>query len=342
MKASILLTGILFIGQLINAKTINDMSGRVIHVPDNITRIIPYDAKTSILLFPLASHEMVAKGILPGKKTYNFISDKYEKIPGIDMNNIEEVLTAKPQIIIAGYHGKPIQTEKLHKLERRLNIPIVTIDLSINRLDQTYLFIGKLLNKTPKSISYSHFLHQLYQDVDSLKRNSPKPNAKVYYTIGASGLLTDPSGSKHTEVLSYLGIPNVAQIDLPSGGHAKVNMEQVILWNPDYIFCAGFRGEQNAYTTISKSKKWAHIKAVKEKQLYKIPGQPLGWFDHPPSINRIPGVIWMCQLFYGQSAAITRAKIIEFYELFYQYKLNKTEYELIFRPENTLEASNTN
>lgn len=312
------------------AKTITDMLGREVVIPDKINRILPYDSKTSILLFPIASKEMAGKGALPGKKHYSFISDKYATIPEIDMKNMEEILAIHPQIIVAGFHEDSNQSETMKKLEDRLHIPVVMVDLSIDHLDKTYSFIGKLLHKEQESKIFSQFLSDLYKQVYTYKQSTPDLVNSVYYTIGSSGLMTDPAGSKHTEVLTYLNIPNAAKIDIPSGGHAIVNLEQVSMWNPDYIFAAGFKGEQNAYSTIQANGRWGSIRAIQENNLYKIPAQPFGWFDHPPSINRIPGVIWMCQLFYGQTATSTREKITQFYQLFYHYNLSQTEYKELF------------
>ena len=42
------------------SKTITDMAGRTIRVPDKIERILPYDPKASILLYPLAFDMMAA------------------------------------------------------------------------------------------------------------------------------------------------------------------------------------------------------------------------------------------------------------------------------------------
>ena len=81
--------------------------------------------------------------------------------------------------------------------------------------------------------------------------------------------MTDPSGSKHTEVLDYMKIPNVAEVPIPTGGHAKVNLEQVLIWNPEVIFCVDFRGDKNAYKTITTDNRWENIAAVKNDKIYK-------------------------------------------------------------------------
>ena len=315
----------------LSAKTVTDMAGRTVQLPEKLEKIFPYDSKTSILLFPLLKDKMVATAMLPGKKKYKFISPQYAAIPEVDVKNIEEVLSAAPQLIIAGYYDKKDNKESAGKLGARLSIPVVFIDLSIDKLDQTYAFLGKLFHKELESKKYTSFLTALYHHIDSLKKGRQQPiQTSAYYTLGTSGLLTDPSGSKHTEVFDFLNIPNAAKVEIPSGGHAKVNMEQVLMWNPDYIFTASFKGNSSAFLNITNDSKWKSIQAVQKGNVYQVPGKPFAWFDHPPSINRIPGVIWLCELFYGQSEKETCASISRFYKLFYNYELTSAEYNSLF------------
>jgi iron complex transport system substrate-binding protein len=315
----------------ISARTIVDMAGRTVQLPEKIERVVPYDSKTSILLFSLIKNEMVATALIPGKKNYKYISKQYAALPELDMKSIEEVLSVSPQLIIAGFYDKKELLQSAEKLGVRLSIPVVYIDLSLNNLDNTYLFLGELFQKKAESIKLASFCTRFYSRIDSLKKEKQQIKITAYYTLGNTGLLTDPSGSKHTEVFDFLNIPNAAKVDIPSGGHAQVNMEQVLMWNPDYIFTASFKGNSDAYLNITTDSKWNYIKAVQEGKVYQVPNEPFAWFDHPPSINRIPGAIWLCQLFYGQSELDTQTFITEFYKLFYSYALTIAEYNSFFK-----------
>jgi len=50
----------------------------------------------------------------------------------------------------------------------------------------------------------------------------------------------------------------------------------------------------------------------------------------PPSVNRLLGLIWFSNLFYGQSDQVTREKVKNFYRLFYKYNLTDKEYAALF------------
>ncbi len=306
------------------------MAGRNITIPDNIERILPYDSKTSILLFPIAQNIMAAKAIIPGSKKYKYISDKYNMLPEVDIKNIESVLINNPQVIIAGTFIDSDNFERFNKLQTRTKIPVVIIDLSISKLPDTYKFLSSILPQNESCEACITFLNSIYKQSEKLMQEIRSPEIGIYYTIGGSGMMTDPSGSKHTEVLDYLNLNNVAKISIPNGGHANVNMEQIIEWNPDYIFTAGFKADKNAYSNIKTDERWQNITAVKNKQIYKVPSKPFGWFDHPPTVNRIPGVIWLSYIFYNLSEEQMKTQVKTFYQLFYKYNLTDIEFNSLF------------
>ena len=251
-------------------------------------------------------------------------------MPQVDVKSTEEFLAVNPQLVIAGAYASEGEFESFVKLERRTSVPVVIVDLSIDKLDETYRFLGTLLGKEAKAMELSRFMTSIYQQTRSLITGYSGKKKRVYYCLGSTGLMTDPAGSKHTEVLDYLQMDNVAKIAIPSGGHATVNIEQVLEWNPDYILAAGFRANKNSYRAITTAAQWATIEAVKNKQVYKVPAQPFGWLDHPPSVNRISGVIWLSGIFYGLSMDTVKKQINDFYRIFYHYSLNDTEYKTLF------------
>lgn len=267
--------------------------------------------------------------MLPGQTEMKYISAQYINMPEVDMKSIEEILMLKPQLIIAGFYDID-NNSTVEKLGKRLSVPVIFINLSVDKLNLSYDFIGKLFEMEAKASIYSSYLKNFYDKIIELKNIGRKVSGSIYYTLGASGLQTDPSGSKHTEVFDFLDIPNAAKIEVPSGGHAQVNMEQVLMWNPDFIFTSAFRGKTNAYQTITTNNKWKSVNAVINNKVYKVPTEPFAWLDHPPSVNRILGIIWMCNIFYGLPDDETRNYIMAFYEMFYKYKLSTDEYESLF------------
>jgi len=332
MKMKTLYPSIIFclICNLAVAHPVTDMAGRTVQIPEHLERVLPSDVKISVLLFPLLGQQVAACPAVPGKETYRFISDDFMAIPRVDAKSLEAVLEVNPQVVIAGYFGNGSAPQSATKMAERLGIPIVMVDLSLARLADTYRFLGKLAGKEEQANVLADYLDAQYRMVDSLKQYAPKPDGSVYYTLGQSGLMTDPAGSMHTQVFDYLSLENVAAVPIPTGGHAKVNLEQVLSWNPDYIFAADFKGQQSARKTILHSQAWGTVSAVRNANVHTIPSEPFGWFDHPPSVNRVPGMIWLCQIMYHQPSADAQSRIQQFFRLFYNYTLSDDEYRSLF------------
>lgn len=321
----LLLFGLMAMPMVVFSRQLTDMAGRKVEVPANPQRLIPYDAKTSILIYPCAGSKLLAKGMMPGTKSLPYLSEAYKRLPDVDTRNLESVLSFQPDLIVAGAFLPEDPLDKFDKLQSKTGIPVVVVDLSLDKLDKTYGFLAGLLQAEAACKPLIGYLQRVYQQVNELKAKKPLSGISVYYTLGADGLMTDPSGSRHTEVLDYLAVPNAAKIPLPSGGHAQVNLEQVIAWNPDYIFAAAFKGDSNPAERILSNPAWKSIKAVQTKKVFVVPGEPYGWFDHPPTVNRICGLIWLSELFYAYPPAQAKADIKLFYRLFYQYDLKDSE-----------------
>src|SRR6185437_4187103 len=101
------------------------------------------------------------------------------------------------------------------------------------------------------------------------------------------------------------------------GELGDVTIAQVRQWDPDVIvtinsdFAAGVRGDPA----------WSAIKAVREGRVHLMAGIPFGWFDAPPSRNRLIGLWWLGKtlypdLFKEDLRELTR----DFYEKFYHVK----------------------
>lgn len=327
----ITITAVVFIiTQNAVARQITDMAGRKVTIPDKITSILPYDNKTNVMLFSIAGDLMAAKARSMESPYLKFISSDFLKLKEIDAKNAEEVLKLHPDLIVVVSFTKDRGSlSRYSEFSKQVNIPLVIVDIELMNLDKSYEFLGELLGRQEQVKPYVKYIKQVYADSKANKESkSLKVNA--YLANNNNGQRTAPAGSSHTQLFDELGINNVAKTSLDANGFAIVSMEQVLAWSPDYIFCIG-KGENSPYRTILKSSLWQTLPAVKNKHVFYVPSEPYLWFDMPPSINRILGLVWFNQLFYHQSDALTQQKVIEFYRLFYKYNLSEKEYQGLFK-----------
>jgi len=320
----------LLLGENISARTVTDMAGRKVNVPDKISRILPYDNKTNVMLFPVAGHLMVAKARSMESPYLKYISRDFLNTKEIDCKNAEEVMKMKPDIIIvAAFLSDRDNLNNYEAFASKVKIPLVIVDLELMHLDKTYDFLGQLLGISNETDVCADFIRNVYRDVEQFTHGK-RVGGKAYMANDRDGLRTSPYGSNHAQLFDIMNVTNAARVSLDPKGFAQVSMEQIMVWNPDYVFCVG-KGEANPYRQILKSAGWRNINALKTKRVFFVPSEPYSWFDIPPSVNRILGLIWFADIFYNQANEVTEKKVKDFYRIFYHYSLSDREYAGLFK-----------
>lgn len=330
LRISLLWVCLLGICGVVNARQITDMAGRKVTVPDKITRVLPYDNKTNVLLFPIAGTLMVAKARSMESPSLKYISKAFLAMKEFDPANAEAVLSLKPDVLIVGaIVDEPGDVAAYTAFSQKVRIPLVVVSLDLMSLDKSYEFLGELLGKKAEAAACVTHIRKVYAEVQQIKKGK-QVGGKAYMANDNDGLRTAPEGSNHAQLFEVMGIKNAAKMQMDAKGFAQVSMEQVLLWNPDLVFCVG-KGENSPYRNVLKSPMWRQVAAVKGKRVYVVPSEPYLWFDMPPSVNRLLGLVWFSQLFYELPETSLQTYVRDFYRLFYHYTLTDKDYIDLFK-----------
>jgi iron complex transport system substrate-binding protein len=311
-------------------RTVRDMAGRTVSLPDTLRRILPYDNKTNALLFPLAADIMPARARWMRASYFELISPAWSRLKEVDMRQAEEVMRLRPDaLIVAAFLDDRTSLENYAAFAQRVNVPLVVVDIDLMHFDRAIDFLGALLGRRERAGELAAFVRDIYKDVEDVRRrNAPHP-PRAYMANDANGLRTAPRGSRHAQLFDILGVENVVAAPAAANGFAYVSIEQLLVWQPEYVLCVG-KGEVNPYRTALKSSLWRSLPAVRTGKVRYVPEDPYSWFDIPPSVNRLAGLIWFMELFGGQPPEVTERRIREFYRLFYGYTLSDREYRRLF------------
>jgi iron complex transport system substrate-binding protein len=319
-----------------NMRRIVDMAGRKVTVPAKINKVYGASPTGTILIYTIDPELLAGWNYFMGMDGAQYVEERYKKLPVIggwfgktSTANMEVLMKNKPDLIIA--MNNPMDPKQADQIENLTGIPVVVVDGSINKMEEAYIFAGKVLAREERSSVLAAYCRETVAMVREKKPQlaSRKP-VSVYYAEGRKGLETEPQGSWHAELIEYVGGVNVAGTNLPKGseiGRSPVSLEQVLLWNPEVIFIGYFReGETSSYAQIMTDQDWRDVEAVRNHRVFEIPTQPFNWFDRPPCINRLIGIKWVANLLYPDVYTLDmRAEVKRFYQLFYHYTLTEQE-----------------
>ena len=305
-------------------RKVTDMAGRTMEVPLEIKRVY-VDRPGSLLLYAVAPRLMVARTLGLSDSSRPFLDSDYLALPYTD-GSTEEILKLAPDVIISCFDINKRTTDQADRLADQTGIPVFQVEIDMNSYPETFKALGDLLGRREQTSRMEAFVHA-YLDTIAMraKRVPAEKKIKVYYAEGDCGLTTDPSGSKHSQVIDFVGAENVARIDIfPGAGMSPVSMEQILKWDPEVILC--WTGMKGTYRYILSDEIWETTRAVKNKAVYQIPYLPFGWFDRPPGTNRIIGTIWTARLLYPDIFPYDMQKITrEYFRIFYHHELTEKE-----------------
>ena len=321
-----------------SGRTLTDMAGRTVLVPDSINRVY-VDHHGGFMLYAIDPQITINQAVKVNRFSRPYILESYAKLPYID-GSVEEIVKAKPDIIIACNEINDNSIDNANKLAEKTSIPVFLVDMNMLNYRKTFKVLGDLLNRKKQTSFMGEFVHRYLDEIHTQAARIPDSlKVKVYYAEGEQGLATDPSGSKHSQIIDFVGAQNVAQVDIISGkGMSQVSMEQILLWDPDKILCWTVKGKQmGTYEYILQDEVWKTTRAVKNNEVYQIPFLPYGWFDRPPGTNRILGTIWTAHLLYPDIFPYDMEEVTrEYFQLFYHHQLTDDELSEVLYP-NPLE-----
>ncbi len=316
-------------------RVIKDMAGREIEVPNTINKVFTTSPVGTIALYSLDAKKVAGLNAEISPDEAKYLDADFQKLPVLgtykDANsgNEEEILAAKPDVIISMGNVDEKWIASADESQERLKVPVLMVDGALDNLDKTYEFLGDLLGEEERAKELAEYCKKTIEN--SKERASKIPEDQrvtVYYGDGKEGLTTNVAGSLHTQAIDIVGAKNAAQVEVakPTGG-VDVSMEQVLNWNPQKIIAnQGRDGGKGAYDVITTDPKWSTVEAVKNGEVYQIPNAPFNWFDRPPSINRIIGVRWLGMVLYPEAFDIDiKQETKDFYKMFYHRELTDVE-----------------
>ncbi len=287
----------LFLG----AKTVTDDYGRVVEVPDTITKI--YAASPPITMSLLAFNPDLVVGLnSPFNETQKeYVGSAFEKkVVGGFMGqgntpNFEILSSVNPDVIIMW--GRSKGYEKILAKFEKLGIPVLLVrnDTIYDLITQFELF-AKLTNDTARADELIAYTKKSLMLIESLQSKFiGLKSVRYYFAQGIDGLNSECEGSFHLEPFIFAGAVNALDCKMSSNyGMEKVSLETVILSNPDVIVAM----ESSFADVLSKNSQWKNIKAVREGKVFTVPSIPFNYISRPPSFMRLLGIRWLINSFY--------------------------------------------
>lgn len=320
-----------------NAETriFTDDCGRKVEIPAKINAIVPSGPLAQIVLFAIVPEMFVGLAYDWNDTAEGIIPDEYLSLPflgqlyGSADLSVEELALCAPQLIIDIGEAKKSIVEDMDALQKQTMIPSVHIEATLETMPEVYRTLGELLDRNETGERLASFCEKVYNRTSAIMKDVGDERVNALYILGEDGLNVLAKGSYHAELIDML-ISNLAEVENPSskGLGNEVTMEQIALWNPDFIIFA----PGSIYSSAKERDTWNEIPAISNGKYIEVPESPINWLGSPPSVQRYLGLIWLPAAVYPElSNYDVKTEILEYYELFYHVVLTDTQYDTIIK-----------
>lgn len=314
-----------------------DDCGRTVTIPSEITRLAVTGPLTQMYILPLCPEKLVGFSRTDAAEQA-FLSQQLAGLPelgqlygGKGTMDLEALLASGAQIVIDGGESKESMADDLDRLTEQTGIPFVHIEATVASSAESYRKLGDLLNCKPQADRLADYCQRTLDEVRAIMEQVDADGARktVLYCLGDKGVNVLAEKSFHAETLSLVA-KNVAELDnvVSKGTGNEVDLEQIILWNPEVLLFA----PDSCYEQVLTDPSWQEMQALKAGTVYKTPIGPYGWLASPPSIQRFLGMQWLCALLYPEYVGYDlQDRVTEYYDLFYGYALDDAAYQEIVK-----------
>lgn len=311
-----------------------DSTGRTVTLPVDITKIAISGPLSQIYILPLAGDMLVGVSTAYAEDAQNYLPAYiYEKAEigqlygGKGEMDLEALLAAAPDVVIDIGEAKKTTADDLAALTEQTGIPFIHIDATVATAPEAYRILGKLLGREEKAEELAVWCENTYAMITDMmiQVDAAGDRQTLLYCLGDKGVNVIAQGSFHAETINFMS-DNLAVVEdvVSSGAGNEVDLEQILLWNPDVIIFA----PDSCYEDIASSAQWQSVGAVSRGNFYKTPTGPYGWLSSPPAVQRYLGMLWLGQLLYPEYTQYDlQAEVTAYYKLFYGCELTEEMYQ---------------
>lgn len=306
---------------------ITDMAGREVDLgTETIEKVYCTDPVGSITLYTLAPDMLLGWNYEFNDVEKPYILPEYQDLPVYGMGdavNLEAIIADAPELCIQMGSTDEAAVEKADQLSNQLGIPVLVMSSALEDSAEVYRLLGDALGEEQQAEKLAAYAEQMLQLAEE---NQPEQAPTIYYGNGVDSLETAPEGSVSAEVFEVLGADNVAKLEVESGSRIGISSEQLLSWDPEYIFVNGEPKQDltggAAAQSILQDPLYSNLQAVQNGNVYGIPKAPFAWVDRPMGPNRLIGISWVGSILYPDVyGGDLQQNVKDFYQLFYHIEL---------------------
>jgi iron complex transport system substrate-binding protein len=284
-----------------------DDAKRQVVLPPRVARVFAAGAPAEVLLYTLVPEMLVGRNRVPDAAAREFFPPAYRdpilirQLPEVDNPAYDaELVALKPDVYVDYGTVHEDYIASVEAVQRRTRTSGIILDGALARIPDAYRRLGAALGVAVRGQELATLVDRTLTKYRGALARGAAP-VRVYLACSADGVVPCVADESAGEQLAWLGGTNVAGTRAESP-RRPLTIDEIQKMSPDVIVLAGGGG---AAANLRANPDWQRVKAVAAGRVYQFPALPYGWGPRPPSVNRLPGLVWLAAVASGRGLDAT-------------------------------------
>ena len=276
-----------------------DDAGRSVVLPTKVDRVFAAGAPAKILLYTLVPEKLAGRNNQPAAGALPFMPPEYRALRQIvnlpdrdDPKYDAELLALDVDVYIDYGTIDDDYVAALEAISARTQAPGAIFDGSLENIPAVYRRLGAALGVAERGELLAREVERV---IDKYRGALASPPVKVYVACSQNGLTPCVEGHSSGEAAALLGAVDVGG-RLDGRGRRALTLDDLRARAPDVVIAASTSSVQQ----LAAAAEWRTLPAVAAGRVYAPPDLPFNWGPRPPSVNRLPGLIWLAYVAKGR------------------------------------------
>lgn len=297
-------------------RIIIDHAGNEVELPNEINRIVVTDTLPlpSVLSLFLDSGEKIV-GMSPVSMSAaknGLLGELYPELLEADTSfflgnelNLEELAALEPDLVFFNAGSTAIEEALESAGLTGVAVSVTKWDFDAARTYEEWLTLLEEIfpereGLAEKASEYCKEIRERIAAQEKELKEEEKKTVFFLFNYNDTGIVTSGEKFWGQYWCDAAGAINVSKEVPAEKSNALVNMEQVYAWDPDIIFISNFTDAKpdDLYENEIGAYDWSPVKAVKEKQVYKMPMGAYRTFT--PGADTPVTMLWMAKQIYPE------------------------------------------
>ena len=302
--------------------TVTDQVGREVTLEKTAEKIVStyYLVTASMLTLGLKDNIVGVEMKANSRGLYHLAAPELIELPGVGSGkeiNIEAIAELEPDVVFL-----PKKQKDAADALNDLGIPSIVVNPeSYEAFNELIQIIGTVSGKQKEAEELVAYYDSVLKDVSSTTSSAQKPT--VYIAGESSWLRTCANGMYQNQMIETAGGESVSK-EIEGTSWADVSVEQLLEWDPEYIFVVNYA--EYTIDDLLNEESLKDLRAIKENKVYTIPSKIEAW-DYPQP-SSVLGLYWMASILHPDLVAEDKYinEATNFYQKYYGITVSNEDF----------------